>query len=210
MNRNHLLFTLLISCMYVLATAQSVSFSDVIDLEYRNSGYIYENEQIKGYYFFHKLDKASKNEYTYQVKILDENMREAISTTIVRPESFYLSEAVFNGQAFLFRFFDDKAQIMEFVSFNRQGEQMGIWRSEKMRKRELYYYSYVGSFPGFTDWRTKNGVISPVGDRGFLVVFHFLAGSFKVGTSTMYFPNDLSAANRWSDRSPPKKPISDL
>ena len=203
MKSQRLIFCMLLSVFCLFASAQSTSFSDVIKLEYRNAGQIYENDQIKGYYLFYLVDKVSKKEYSYRLQILDENMQEAVSTTIIRPKSYSLKEASFNGQAFLFHFYDEKQQAFELASFDRQAQEIGVKKYESMKNKEVNLYLTWKHGQRMDPAEEINVSLFPVGNRGFLRAFPINTGGNKSGMVIEYLSNDL-ASDGWTIRTPDK------
>ncbi|MEM7375111.1 MAG: DUF6770 family protein [Bacteroidota bacterium] len=206
MNTKKTVLFCLLSLFGLLTLAQSISFSDVFKLEYRNAGYIQENDQIKGYYIFYQMDKVAKKTFAYRLQILDEHMKEAVSTIINRPKSYSLVEATFNGRAFLFLFFDQKKQAFELATFDKQGQELGVKQLEARnpKDRALFWSTKYGPQVTQQGDEMGNPTIYPVGNHGFLRMFPMYTGALKFGVTLEYYPNDLSESTFWSVKTPDK------
>lgn len=200
MKRKPIILLIFISISFSLAVAQSSSFSHIGILE--KYGHIFENNQIKGYYMFYRVDKIAKKTYSYRLRILDQNMREAVSTTIEGPEFFRMIEATFNGNAFAFLFFDSRARTFQLITCDKQAKEIASKTYPKIGKIE---YSWNVGLGMFND-DTSNPSIYPVGDEGF-VRLRLRKKGLKLGYELEYFPNDLSEQEGWTVGSPEKLEI---
>ncbi|MEM7373150.1 MAG: DUF6770 family protein [Bacteroidota bacterium] len=197
MKRKTSMMLILLSLSVLFAAGQSSSFDNVLNFQNRGSGYIFENNQIKGYYMFYRVDKVAKKTFSYQLRILDQNMQEAVSTTMERPKYFYLVESTFNGNAFMFLYYDRKEKAFELVTYNKQAQQISSKRYSKLRNQDIQLYTAYGMLSD----EASNPSIYPVGNRGFLRTSLKTRG-MRSGYRLEYLSNDLSESESWSIGTP--------
>ncbi|MGC4021336.1 MAG: hypothetical protein QM734_05060 [Cyclobacteriaceae bacterium] len=130
-------------CFSLLAIAQNLSKSDVGSIKIRNSGPIIQDDQVKGYYNFYNLEKKDRKNNNYLLNVLDENLKEINSVTIVRPSSYMLIEGAFNGTAFGFLFYDTKEKAVELVSYDKTLKETGKVKKELTNKYASIPYIWI-------------------------------------------------------------------
>jgi hypothetical protein len=123
--------------------AQSISKSDVTQVQLRNAGAIIQNGEVKGYYQFYNLEKQDRKNSNYLLNILDENLKEISAVTIVRPNSYLLVESAFNGDAFGFLFYDYKEKSLELIAYDRNLKETGKVTKELKNKFTAAAYAYI-------------------------------------------------------------------
>lgn len=136
------MFVLFILCC-VLVRAQSLTKTDVVEVKVRNSGAIIQNGQVKGYYNFYNLEKQDRKNNNYLLSILDENLREINAVNIVRPNTYLLIEAAFNGEAFGFLFYDVRARKLELIAYDKTLKETGKVSKELKNKFANAAYAYI-------------------------------------------------------------------
>lgn len=199
MNRLLLLVVILISSIGL--NAQTSSFDDVLSVQLRNMGPILENNQVKGYFMFYKVDKVDRKTNAYMLRILDENLREISKKKIIKPKNTSLSEAVYNGNAFLFSFIDLKKKKLQLVTYDKEMKKLGS-RNYELDKTGMSQYkgSAALNAQGKGDEASSNNLIFSIGDQGF--VRYNLVKNKKMGFETEFLPNDLKRAGSWVNASP--------
>lgn len=119
MKRN--LFLLGISLLLTASLhAQKYSIDKVHSVYLRNSGAIYENNQIKGYYFLYLSDKIDRKTNEYTLQILDQNLNKVKDITFEDSKDLNLLESSYNGGSlgFLFKNMNTKMLEMRIYDFN--------------------------------------------------------------------------------------------
>lgn len=134
------IFLVVIFCCTQIAQSQSISKTGVLQIRLRSSGSILQNQQVKGYYTFYTLEKKDRKNNNYMLSVMDENLRELNSITVVRPATYVLIEGAFNESAFGFLFYDTKTRDFELVSYDQTLKQTGsIVKEVKNRSIQIAY-----------------------------------------------------------------------
>ena len=177
--------------------AQKVTFDNVVKVRLQNSGPILDNEQVKGYYFFYEVDKVDRKSRAYMLQILDENMKEVSKRKFIKSKHTSLTEAAYNGNAFLFSFIDFKKKILDLVSYDKEMKRLGS-RAYKLDKWGMsqFYSAARGAEPE----PSINKIIYPVGNHGFMR--YTMKKNKKIGYDLEYLPNNLKKAGSWNKSSP--------
>ncbi len=183
--------TLLVVCAAIVfsASAQNLTKLGVSGIRLRNFGEIIQDEQVKGYYYFYKVEGAGKNN-VYMLALLDENLREINSTEIVKPKGYYLIDGAFNDEAFGFLFYDAYKTATELITFDKTLKQTGsVVRDVPGRGySRVIYTSYVnGVEPEYT-------LLSAVPHQGFVLYTYPDKNEYEV---EFY---DNSAHKQWSQK----------
>lgn len=187
----------LMSCLFLFLLAlggmsQNYQVENVFRANLRNFGPIIEGDQVKGYYGFYQVGNGRGRDRIFILKTLDENAQEVSSARLVRPKSYYLTEAVYNGGAICFSFIDNNQRKAELVSFNMAGEQIGRKLFPKMSSAEwraTYNYQLVNNE------ESSNLTIFPAGSQGFVRMT--MVKNKKYGYNLEYFSNKLDGEGRW-------------
>jgi hypothetical protein len=143
--------------------AQNLSKSGVLRMNIRSSGAIIQDDQVKGYYLFYRVEKTDPKNYNYLLSVLDENLRSINEINIIRPKNFTLIEAAFNGEAFGFLFYDSKVKQVELISYDRSLKQLGSVR--KVVSSKLMNTTFRGIASGMN---ANQSYLIPVEYKGFL------------------------------------------
>ncbi len=118
-------FVLFLILLPIIGSTQNLSRTGVTQAKVRNTGSILQHGLVKGYYYFYNLEKKDKKNNNYLLSVVDENLREVNKVTITRPTNYQLIESSYNGQAFLFLFFDAKKKETELISYDNSLNQIG-------------------------------------------------------------------------------------
>ena len=162
--------------------AQSTSLSGVYQALLRNSGEIIENDEIKGYYYFYQTDKISKKEREYTIKILDANLNAVATEKIIGNIGLYLVEASFNGENFLFKFYDTRESKVTIQVRDKAAKLKYETVTEISSKIAKLYY-----VPNANDEIQGTSVFA-VPNKGFIV--YNPIETQKVGYSIEFFSNE--------------------
>ena len=191
MTRSLIVLSLLLCNVH--SNAQKVSFDDVMSVRLQNMGPILENNQVKGYYSFYKVDKVDRKTNAYLLQIVDENLRPVAKKRMTHPKTTSLTEAVYNGKAFLFSFVDTKSKELKLVTYDKEMKRLGSRTYELDKWGMSQYYSGQSEV-------SNNKLIFAFGDKGF--ARYNLVKNKKVGYEIEYLSNDLKKANSWNHKSP--------
>jgi hypothetical protein len=114
----HILLIALIFSFDGLVSAQKVSFDDVLNISLKNSGPIFSESQVAGYYFFYKVDKVDKKTNEFLLKILDANLNEVASKSLIESKQLYLLEGSFNNETIMLKFLNRKTNELVYKEFD--------------------------------------------------------------------------------------------
>ena len=176
-----------------LVQAQNISVSGVVRMRLKSSGPILSGDQVKGYYFFHSMEKVDKKNNNYMLSVYDENLRKINSVNIVRSTKFALVDGAFNGEVFAFLFYDLKTRTTELLAYDRTLKEVGSLKKPVVSKYELAVYNAVaeGASAG-------QAFLVPISQQGFL--YYGLQAASKQLYKIHYFDNTLK--ERWSMLAP--------
>ena len=185
---------LLIFCIAsVNAVAQNLSKHGVLKLNMRSSGPVIQDDQVKGYYYFYKVEKEDRKNDNYLLSLHDENLREINTVQITRPKTYVLVDGVFNGEAFGFLFYDHRGKTTELITYDRSLKQIGNVTRRISNKLLITHYNAIvhGAEP-------SQAYLIPITNQGFLYY------GFKEGSKYKYeiqcYTNELKVM--WSDYAP--------
>lgn len=182
--------TFLLLMAGVLAYAQNLTKLGVSSIRLRNFGEIQQEEQVKGYYYFYKIEGKDLKNNTYLLSILDENLREINSVEIVKPRGYYLIDGAFNEEAFGFLFYDSRNRKTEFIVYDKKLQQTGS-DIQEIPNRGFSYFIYSGYARGVESEYT---LLSSVPHKGFVLYTYPDKNEYEVD----FYDN--SAKKMWSDR----------
>lgn len=147
-----------------LVQAQEATVPNVLNIKSaQQSGEIYENDKLVGYYVFFIKEKADKANTAYEVELFDDNYNQAGTFEIVRPKKTIMLEMSYNGTAFMLHFYDQKTGY-EFVTYDSKGVQLG---SQKMTRAEISKYDLARAEQNLAS-ATENVTIYKNGKEGFV------------------------------------------
>ncbi|MEL6635939.1 MAG: DUF6770 family protein [Bacteroidota bacterium] len=146
-NLTFVLIAFLLLTSQAALRAQSKAFDGVLKVQLRNVGAITQDDQVTGYYMFYKTDRGKKGMANFELKVIDPELNVVMTKRMTRDYSFSLAQAVSNGEAILFKFWDSKNKKLQFKAYNFQGESV-LSRSVgfKDRNEMAMYGREVGSF----------------------------------------------------------------
>jgi hypothetical protein len=185
----HILF-LFFYVAALCATAQNLSRHGVLKLSVRSSGPIIQDDQVKGYYYFYKVDKQDHKNYNYLLGLYDENLREIKTLEITRPKTYVLVDGVFNGEAFGFLFYDHRAKSTELITYDRSLEKIGNVTRKVNSKIMIASYTAIvnGGEP-------TQAFLVPISNKGFL--YYGIKEGSKHKYEIQCYDNNLHVL--WSD-----------
>lgn len=98
-----------------------------------------EQDEVKGYYAFYAIDKASKKQVVYNLAILDNNLKQTYSVEMTKSDKVILLESAYNGAGFCLAFIDLREKMIEYVLLDKTGKTVGT-KSIKVSKSEAQMY----------------------------------------------------------------------
>ncbi|MCH4553172.1 DUF6770 family protein [Aestuariibaculum lutulentum] len=175
-----------LSFICVLGNAQEKTLNEIALFEIKNSGaFIDKNKDVDGYYFYYEVDKLSKDEREYAIKMLDNNLNEIGTKSYVDQKNTYLADSKFNNHALMFAMVNKKEEQYKLVTFDKKGNQAEdiIIPISKKEIKSITNMERTGAF----------NLLFPVDDKGFL--FNSMKENKKMGYSLKYIPTD--GGNSW-------------
>lgn len=175
-------------------SAQTAEIANVLNLKSaKQSGIIKKSEKVVGYYTFYFKENEDKANSVYEIAIMDDNLEKVSSFEFTRPKKSVLLEAVYNGEAFMF-FFWDKKTGYEFATYDLNGKQKG---SSKIAKADIPQLDLAKSAASINS-SSDNVTIFPSGDEGF--VRQTYIDTKKMGYEIVAYDN--TAKKQWSYSTP--------
>ena len=162
--------TLLVLCTVFAfsALAQNLTKLGVSTVKVKDFGEIVYDNEIRGYYFFYMLDKKTPGVDTYQLSVLDENLREVSSVEILRPKLSQLLEIAFNGQAFALLFLNGQGRSLEMVSYDKTLKNKNTIRKEEASSKEWFFLEELGLYGTIMPMENfRKKWLIPLKDTGF-------------------------------------------
>lgn len=138
MMKKRLLTLLLILAGAGHLSAQKATYTDVKKMWIQNISEIVENNEVKGYYAFYFVDKASRKDNLFMLSILDNNLQETHQVEVSRPNGFhYLLQSAYNGERFCFSFFSRKDKAIEYLLLDKTGKTAGSYKVTGLSNVEM-------------------------------------------------------------------------
>lgn len=157
-----LILGILISSGHFQTYSQSKIFSNVLNMNLRNSGAIYQDDQIKGYYYFFTSSETTRNNMSkYVLEILDENLKSIKTQPITLTRNVSLVNGVFNGKEIMLKFFDALNKRIILMRFDNEGKQISKVPMTLDKFEMRYYYNAANlNLNGYS--------LKPIMDNGFI------------------------------------------
>ncbi|QHT68578.1 hypothetical protein GXP67_18970 [Rhodocytophaga rosea] len=175
-----LLLCILMCAVCTRSFAQQKSFSNVLTIQLRNMGAIYNKNQVSGYYMFYKVDRVNGKTNSYLLRILDQNLNEVSESKIEESKYFYLMEAAYNDESLMFKFYDAKEKTISFYQYDNKSQLKNKSSRKLESKMEVYTYNsqaereesdgtFLFAIPGqgFVDYGMKKD-----GKLGYAITFY--------------------------------------
>jgi hypothetical protein len=175
--------------LFCQLSAQNFTKTGIARLRLRNSGTIFQDDQVRGYYFFYNMEKKDRKNNNYLLSVYDENLREINSVEIVKPTSYALIDGAFNGEVFGFVFYDVKKKTAEFISYDKTLKQAGV--STKIITNKSSQATYTGMSQGAEANQTY---LQPVSGKGF--IYYGLQAGSKLQFEIDFYNNAMQ--KQWS------------
>ena len=185
-----LVSTLLIIFSTICVSGQEKNIKDVVTFELKNIGTIQNNSEITGYYMFYETDKLSRKVYSYELRILDQNLNDLSSKSIEGSKNLYLFDVVYNNKELMLKFYETKKRKFIFRKFDNNLEEiMKIKR--KVDRVEAATLAYI-----LENNEGRNFFLQPVDNFGFLD-YRIEFKKMKMGYTIDFYPSDPDV-KEWS------------
>lgn len=86
------------------AVAQNSGFENLLSIELKATGVVEQQNKVKGYYSFYRVERADEDNSIYMVKIFDENAREIIRERFKDANHMMMISAAFDDETILMKF----------------------------------------------------------------------------------------------------------
>ncbi len=195
MKKHFLMMLMAFSMLFGSVQAQTNSIDNVLNVRLRSSGEIIQDDQVKGYYFFYKVDRVDRKNSLYNLTILDANLNQVSSQEIVTSKYSYLTEGSFNGTHLMMEFYDAKKKEYSWRLFDQQAQQIkeialgehSIYMNPIRTDNDEIRSNYLFAIPG----------------NGFM--FYNMVKNKKLGYEIKHFNNQ--GVEDWSFESPKKSDL---
>ncbi|TDW99570.1 DUF6770 family protein [Dinghuibacter silviterrae] len=168
MNYKKLLALLPLMLGSIALSAQSkLSIDNVYKTYLQNSGAIYQEGQIKGYFLFYQSDKVDKHTNEYSLDILDQNLNKVKEIKFDDNKKVDLLEAAYNGNALLFLYNDRENKILSAKIYGVDGTLKYTYTRPLDKRTEAFIQSY-DPFKKTDDY--VNTKVFSCTDQGFTLV----------------------------------------
>ena len=185
--------------LFVGAVNAQQKVSRIAEINLNNIQPIKKGEKITGYYAFYKADKVKGGDYSYKIRILDQNAVKVAEKKVVASSFFYLLEAQYNGELLCFKFYDSKEKKVKLIFFNDKAEKVATksYEVDKIERRMITMKMQQGG----------NGTIptvQPIENVGFIDMT--TVKNEKIGYQLKFYPNDKTQKS-WKYGSKKTSPI---
>lgn len=187
------IFVLLIVLTSSLVTGQNLSKTGVTSVSIRGAGAVIQDDQVKGYYYFYKVEKENRKEDNYLLSLVDENLRTIKEINITRPKNYVMVDAVFNGDSFCFLFFNAKGKSVELLAYDKTLKELKSMTKELKNQNQLLAYSSIAEAGG-----PSQAYIVPVTNKGFL--YYGLKEGKKWQYEIEFYDSQMKLV--WSEKAP--------
>lgn len=138
------LLSMLVSFAFLNAHAQKRSLNNVLQIELRNIGIIYNQNEVTGYYMFYKVDRIDRNTNSYLLRVFDQNLNQLSESKIEETKYLNLVEGAYNQKSLMFKFYDTKEQKLVFYNYDNKSQLKS--RSERKLKSITEIFMYTTAF----------------------------------------------------------------
>lgn len=172
----------------LLLNAQNYDITGVKRINPLSLRTMMDQSEIKGYYAFYPVDKASKKEYIYNLAILDNNLKQAYSVEIKKSDKLRLLESNYNGQGFCFSFVDFREKKVEYMMLDKTGKTTGSYTLEVSGSELQMYQASLTN-----DEAYYSGAMIAVKDRGFMRIGYEKKKGMRISLELL----DLNGKVKW-------------
>lgn len=159
-----ILLTICLLCLGSNIQAQKYTIEGIRKISKRNSGAIFSNNVVKGYYSFYESDKVSRKTREYTLVILDENLNQVKELSFQDSKDLYLMEVSFNGTHLIFQYYESKENFLEYRTYDATGKMTMSYQHELSKKAARYFEMVLGQ----DNDNTESQSLFPIENKGFL------------------------------------------
>lgn len=135
-------FLCTLGCLFFLnASAQKKSLDNVLTIQLKNMGPIYNKNLVSGYYMFYKVDRINRKTNSYLLRIFDQNLNEISESKIEESKDFDLLEAAYNEESLIFKFYDSRDKKLVFYHYDSKSQLKSKVERKVESKMEMYQYT---------------------------------------------------------------------
>jgi hypothetical protein len=166
--------------------SQKQSLDNVLNAKARGIGAIMKDNTVSGYFSFYELDKNDKRAKNYQLSIFDQNLSPLNSKKFASEFDLLATEAIYNGELIMIKFFDQKGDKFILKTYNAGGDEV---RSISLDMKKLAD-TYLDSDSKECVFET----IFPIENKGFAHLIAKRRGGIlsKTFVEFTFIPNDKS------------------
>ncbi|WP_018342119.1 DUF6770 family protein [Cytophaga aurantiaca] len=112
----------LLFALSLCSLAQTKTINNIKKMQSSAINYIMKDNVVSGYVVLYKVDKVDKVNSTYLLSILNTNLEETASKTLVEANALFLAESDFNGESIMLKFVDPKKKIIKYYCYDLNAE----------------------------------------------------------------------------------------
>lgn len=120
-----------------LLMGQRATLNDIKKMSLKNAEAIVENDEVKGYMAFYRVEKKNMKESIYKLVIYDNNLNPKYDIDLVKPNSTVFMESAYNGITFCFSFLDLRAKSISYVVYDKEGKSIGTYTKTSLSRLEM-------------------------------------------------------------------------
>lgn len=184
---------ILLLCLSILFISLGYSQSKILKIaegsKLINSGVMMNSENsVDGYYFFYEVDKVSKTEREFLIKILDQNLNEILNKSLIESKNTFLKEIKYNKEQLMFRMYNNDDSKFLFYNLDKTGNLSKVFEYTEGRSNFIYRTNDFVSMQGPTV------SLFPIENKGFL--FYLIEKKKKYGYRMEYIATN--GGKNWS------------
>jgi hypothetical protein len=141
-----------------------------VDVYYRSSGNITQNNVFQGHYLLYAIDKPKKKMQDYALVITDENATAINRFNFTESSDLFLIESSYQDGEICFKFLDNKNKDLKYKTFDVSGKRLLEYTFE-LDKSEYRKYMRFSLLDGDADF-AENTELFDLEGEGFCSVAH--------------------------------------
>lgn len=158
-------------CLFLIGSlvsvAQTVEYTNIKRINSAGIGAIKKVDELSGYYTLYREDSKDSKVQKIRVEMADLNLNAVTSFTVTRDNRSYFIENVFNGEEFVFSFYDAKRKVVDYEIYSKEGKKLGVASTDEMNLTERARLDQLIQASQTND-DVRNVSIYPVGTDAFV------------------------------------------